>query len=115
MKATITPNGDDTFTLTAGVGSMRLLLDQAKQNAQSFVMAPNLSGDLKNRWQKRVTEFGRLLAQLPPPVDPREPYSDEVSGLTSEELREIDPIDPGFIDAVQALPVPASDDLDDLL
>lgn len=106
-------NDGPGITLTADAGTMRLILEQARVSCQSVAMAPQVSTDLKSRWGNRASMLGSLVAQLPPPADPREPYGNATTKVTDPELAGSTDLE--IAAAGGMLEAPSELDLDDLL
>lgn len=71
--------------LTCSIGFMRMLLDGALKDALLYGSAIGASQDTKAAWARRAAAIRPLLAQLPPPANPRDPFDDIPGEPTPEE------------------------------
>lgn len=71
--------------LTCDRGTMRMLLMCALADANLWTRAVGASAETRNHWARRATLIRGLLEQMPPPVNPRDPYEDLPGEPTPEE------------------------------
>lgn len=71
--------------LLCPVGFMRQVLEGARRDADMWAQSAGANDETKRRWAARGQRIKDLLAQLPPPTNPRDPYDDIPGEPTSEE------------------------------
>ena len=76
---------DDTATLTAPRGLVRMLLMGALNDANLWTRATGASQETKNHWARRGKVIRDLLAKMPAPTNSRDPYEDLPDEPTPEE------------------------------
>lgn len=78
-------HGDGAYALLTDRGTMRLILMSALADAGLWTRATGASQETKNHWTRRVKLIRGLLAGMPAPENPRDPYEDLPGEPTPEE------------------------------
>lgn len=101
MTPSITTHANGA-TIEADEPFVRMLLVEAKRSGQAQIGAFGVSPAFRSHWAGLLAQIDGLLVQLPG------------EGLSSQALRQIDPIDPGFVAAVSQVEPEGFDLLDDM-
>jgi hypothetical protein len=77
------------YQLLADRGTMRMILTGALSDANLWGRAVGATQEIKNTWARRSTAIRALLAKMPAPENPRDPYEDLPGEPTQAEADEV--------------------------